>query len=388
MVIRSSRAPARHNFSPPPASSVYRNIAFSFLGLTVLVVIGALWVSSVHARVSVKVKRDTTNVDTVIEIAKSPQQGQLRGRVVQGVFEKIQEFTVKERQDAPVDTTITQGTVRIVNNYSKPQTLVEKTRLLTADGRLYRIDKTVVLGVKESVLVSAHSDKAGKEYVLAPGVRMTIPGLWIDLQKWIYAETTTNFSGDQKVTRMVSAMDVKDAEETLEKAVLDQAAKTLKAEAGVGDEWQAVYVQKVVDSKTNVSAGQTSDQFLASVKLDVTAVYYPAKDMEVLVRQKLKDKIPDGRELIDYDPARIVYKVQDVDAKLEKARLGLTAQAMSRLTENSPQLDKEGLFGLTDEDAKAKLLGTDGVERVEIKIRPSWVHKLPSSKDKLDLVIE
>jgi len=37
--------------------------------------------------------------------------------------------------------------------------------------------------------------------------------------------------------------------------------------------------------RSNISPGQKSDQFLASVKLDVTAIYYPEKDMDVLIRQ-------------------------------------------------------------------------------------------------------
>ena len=387
MVIRSSRPTGRSHFSPPPSSAVYRNIAFSFLALTIVVVIGALWVSSVHARVTIKVKRNTANVDTFIEVSKNPQQGQLQGRVVHDVFEKIQEFSVNAQAATSVGSVV-QGTVKIINNYSRPQTLVQKTRLLTSDGRLYRIDKTVTLGVKETALVTAHSDAAGANYALPVGTKLSIPGLWIDLQKWIYAETVSGFTGGSQTAKIVSAGEVSQSQQTLQETVFQQAKKALDAKAGVGSDWSVVYVQKVLDSKNNVTPGQSADQFLASAKLDVTAVYYPTKDMEAIIRQKLKDKIPEGRELLDYDPSRVVYTVESVDLNAEKARITLAAQASSRLTVTSPQLSKEAIYGLTDEEAKTKLMGTDGVESVDIKIRPSWIHKIPSTKDRLDVVVE
>ena len=387
MVIRSSRSSHRTGFSPPPTSGVYRNIAFTFLGLTVVVVIGALWVSSVYARVTVKVKREPAKIQAIIEVAKSPEEGQLRGRVVKGIFEKIQEFSVKESTSTPIDTVV-QGTVKIVNNYSKPQTLVATTRLLTSDGRLYRIDKTVNVAPKQSVTVTAHSDKPGKEYVLASGVRLTIPGLWSDIQKWIYAETVTGFSGGQQVAKIVSSGDVAEAQKVLEDAVFEQAQKTLLAEAGVGPEWKAVYVKKILDEKSNISPGQKSDQFLASVKLEVTAIYYPEKDMDVLIRQKLKDRLPEGQELVDYNPGLVVFKIEQVDAKLEKAQISVSAEAASRLTDKSPQLSKDAIAGLSVDEAKSKLMSSDGVESVEIKVSPSWINKLPRAKDKIELKVE
>lgn len=387
MAIRTSRHGLHNGFARPPAPAVYRNIAYSFLAVAVLVVIGALWVSSVRARVTVKVKRDVANVQAAIEIAKSPEQGQLRGRVLQGTFEKIQEFAVKEAKASAADTEV-RGTVKIVNTYSKSQTLVATTRLLTADGRLYRIDKTVVVEPKESVTVTAHSDKKGKEYVLSAGTRLTIPGLWIDLQKWIYAETVSGFAGGTQVNRIVSSLDVSEAQKALEDAVLEQAKKTLAAEAGSAEEWAVVYGKKIVEQKSNVNPGQQSDTFLASVKLDVTAVFYPKKDMDALIRQKLKERLPDGRELTDFDPSQAMIRIDLSDAKQEKARLNVSAQASSRLSETSPQLSKDAVAGLSLEEAKFKLSSVDGVESVEIQIRPTWIGKIPTSKDHIELVIE
>lgn len=386
MPIRTSQKLTRDVFAPQPAPAVYKKIAYSFLGLTVVIVIGALWLSSVRARITVKMRRETANIDTLVEVAKSPEPGQLRGAVVQGTFEKVQEFSTTA-QGTPMVGRV-KGTVKIINNYSKPQTLVQTTRLLTADGRLYRIDKTVTVQPKESIQVTATADKDGAAYILSAGVRLTIPGLWQDLQKWIYAESVSGFSGGQSVVKVASDAELADAYATLEAAVFEQAKKTLQAEAGANGDWKVIYDKKVLDKKSNITAGQSADQFLASVKLEVTAVYYPDKEIDALIRQKLKDKMPEGRELLDFNAAQATYAIEQADPKLGKARLHIVATAASHLTEKSPQLAKANFLGLSEADAAKKLQSIEGVESVEIRIRPSWIHKVPSSESHVELIVQ
>jgi len=388
MAIRPARQGYADGFSKPPAPALYRRIAYSFFAVTVLVVIGALWVSSVRARINVKVRRDTTAVQAVVDIAKSPDQGQLRGRVLRGTFEKIQEFSVKDTPQAAEIPTIVSGTVKVTNNYSKPQTLVKTTRLQTSDGRLYRIDKTITIEPRQVVTVTAHSDQMGKQYVLAAGTHLNIPGLWSEVQKWIYAESVSGFSGGTQTGKVVSSLDVTDAQQALQSAVFEQAQKTLAAEAGSTDDWAVVYSQKVLDSKSNVSPGQQSDQFLASVKLEVTGVFYPKRDMEALIRQKLKERLPDGRDLVDFDSSQVIMKIEQSDPILEKAHLSLSARAGSRLTDSSPALSKDVIAGLSIEEAKAKLRAIDGIDSVDIQIAPAWIGKIPTMKDHITLNIQ
>lgn len=376
-------------FAPrAPAASLYRMLALLFLSVTLLIVIGAVWISSARARITVKVRQDTTSIQTAIDVSKDPSPDQLRGRVVQGTFEKIQEFGVKERVATTSSNRMAQGTVKIINTYSKSQTLVKTTRLLTSDNRLFRIDQTVVVPPKQSVTVTARADKAGAEYVLPAGTRLTIPGLWVDLQKFIYAETVTAINGSQQAIKVVNTGDVAEAQATLAETVFEQAQKTLQAEAGVGDGWKAVYEKKQVDKKSNVAFGQNTDQFLASVSLQVTAVFFSEKDMEALIRQKLKQKLLEGRNLVRVDPAQIMYRIETADSKMEKARLVISATASSRLTDQSPQLAKTDFFGLSQEEARSKLLSVDGVESVDIRIRPAWIGKIPSIKDHVELIVQ
>lgn len=103
MPIRGSRRPSvvpitAPSFPTPPRPHVYRKIAYTFIAFTVVIVLAVLWLSSAKAQISVKVKRDTVSLDGVAEVAKTPIAGQIPGRVVQGVYEKIQEFAVNDTE--------------------------------------------------------------------------------------------------------------------------------------------------------------------------------------------------------------------------------------------------------------------------------------------------
>ncbi len=364
-----------------------------------VVVAIVIWMSTVSAEIRIQSKRDPVSLKTSVEIAKSPEQGQLQGRVVEGIFDKIQEFAVKEQTASSVIATTT-GRVRITNKYSKDQTLIRTTRLLSPDGKLFRINANVNVPSGGTVEVNANSDQTGSSFAIPNGTTFVIPGLWIDLQKLITAEAITPFTGTAEGTKIVTAEEVDNAQKTLEEAVLAEAKKTLAAEANVPADkiadscpndaacWSATYVVETLEKKSNVTVGQNTDSFLAQDKIKVTAVYYPRKDMDLLVSGKLKEQLPEGRDLVDVDLRNVAFTLEQTDTKVEKARIGIKIEAYSRLTAQNPALARDQIAGLSLEDAKAKLRQVEGAEFVEITLRPSWARNIPRQKDKIKITIE
>lgn len=434
MTLRGSRRPhvvpiTAPSFPTAPRTNLYRNIAYSFIAFTVLIVLAVLWLSSARATVVIRTKRTPIQQEANVEIARQPQPGQIPGRVAQGVFEKIQEFRVGDAATgtpalpvspvmptptpAPVPTPVqARGTVKVINNYSRAQTLIRTTRLLTADQKLYRIDRTIRLQPGEQVEVPVYADKPGAEFVIGP-TRFTIPGLFVDLQKYIYAESSAPFQAVSVATPASSAsttpaptpssttparsssgvivtqVDIDKAEQVLMQAVMDQAKKTLGADLNMANAQVAYLVRKVNPLKTNVSVGQSADTFLASLKLDVTAVFYPKEDVLSLVRLKLKEKIPEGREFSPPSQGEgLAIDVQTADPKTEVASLHIKAEGAYRLTGSSPGLQKSVIAGKEPEEAVAILKSIEGVEDAKVTLKPSWFGKIPSLKDRIEIRIE
>lgn len=426
MSMRGTRRPSvvpitAPSFPTPPRPHVYRKIAYTFIGFTVLIVLAVVWLSSVHAEVVVKVKRTPVALDAKVIVAKETSSGQIPGRVVQGVFEKIQEFTVQQASStepaltpppAPppgggvTEVLVAKGTVRIFNKYSRSQTLVKTTRLLTTDNKLYRIDKQVVIPSGGEVSVGVYADQPGAEFAIGPS-KFTIPGLWIDLQKFIYAESDAAFTAvpskapapaptpvpkpvkpAKNAGPVVSAADIEAAYKTLTDAVLGQAKKQLASELNDAKLSDATYAWKVTEKKSNVSAGQSAETFLASIKLEVTMVAYAKEDMIALVRSKVKEKIPDGREILPFKEDDVTYEVESADVGKESATVRITANAEYRLNAANPLLQKSIVAGKTKTEAEQILKAVEGVEDATVTIAPRWMSKIPALQDRIEMKIE
>ncbi|MEK7473502.1 MAG: hypothetical protein AAB668_02110 [Patescibacteria group bacterium] len=400
--------------------SVYRRIAYTFIGLTVVVILGVLWLTSVRAEVVVHLKQDAVRLDGVVEVAKEPRAGQIPGRILQSAYTKTREFSVTGESGQQIDPTkpvapaepppsndvLARGTVKIINTYSREQPLVKTTRLLTPDGKLYRIDETIRVPAGGEVTVAAYADKAGREFVLTQPTKFTIPGLFVDLQTFIYAETVGSFeavplgAGDtadiappapSRVSpnaHPVSYEDLDRAKKSLTDEILNEAMQKLANQVEGRENMEVVYVVKVASESKNANVGQVTDSFLYSIKLDVTAVYYSRDDMQALVRSRLRERVPQGREFLPFTGGAVTYSLESADPTSEVAAMRVTADANYRLSPTNPLLQKTVIAGKSVEEARRLLESIDGVERADITVRPAWLGSLPALKDRIELTVE
>jgi len=396
-----------------PRTSLYRKIAYTFLGLSIVIVLAVLWLTSVKAEITVTAGRETVSLDGTVGVAKDPSGGEIPGRVILGTYEKIQEFQVlgdsgtveispeePEEVKLPDDQVRARGKVRVINDYSRAQPLVRVTRLLTADGKLFRIDENITVPAGGEVEVNAYADQTGYAFEIGPET-FTIPGLSGSLQEFIYAESDNDFvampiEGEniQPVATtpgptgpVVALSDLDRAEKELMDVVLARAKEELSNEAG-NPEMEVVYVVKVLEKKHSVSVGQTASNFISSLKLEVNAVFYSSSDMQALIRQRLKERIPEGREFLPFEGSSISYSLENADAASEKAEIRVTADAGYRLSLEHPLLQPGALAGKSRNDADSLLRSIEGVDDVKIVIKPNWLNKIPSFIDKISVMLQ
>jgi hypothetical protein len=391
MAVRTQKRRVREPFPVPVPmnSGMYQKIAYSFVGVTILIILAALWFSSVRATVLVSVKREPTNVTVDVDVAKMPKGDQLPGRVLEGVFEKTDSFKATSGEGQKT-IGISKGTVRISSTYSNPQTLVKTTRLLTADGRLYRIDDTVTVPANGTVDVGAYADVEGGASDFSAPTAFTIPGLSASMQKLVTAASTSPFVGGERTVHVVADEDVAKATDAIKTEALNEAKTALNTQAADAGFKDATYIVDVVSVNTDTKVGTQADDFLISAKVRVTAVYYSSQSMDTFVRSRIKDRIPSGRELALFadEGMKVTYAVTSEDASTEQAHITATAEVLTKPTTADGLISKETIAGLSVDEAVSKLQNMPGIDRVDITIRPSWVKRLPTLKDHITVKIK
>ncbi len=429
-------------FSPPSHAAFYRKIAYTFFALTACILIGILWLSSVEATVSVKVRRTPVRTDDPVEITARPGGGsQIPGRVLHLPMRKTQQFDVRgvaetaptaatssavSAQTIPVapatstssaggssaERSFAQGQVTVVNNYSKSQTLIERTRFLTEDGKLYRLDRRVTIPAGGRATVSVTADQPGAAFAIGP-TKFTIPGLWIDLQKLIYGESSAAFTlrtgsattpdpapAPTPVTppaptstvpgerRLVTQQNIDDAYQALTEQVVEQAKRTLAASITDPRLNGAAYFVNTTAKSSTVRPGQVAGNFTAQVDVEVIGVFYSAEDMQNLIRSRLRQHLPDGQEFLPFNDQDFIYTLESVDKEGESARLRVIATAEYRLTQNTPALSPATIAGKSRDEAERLLGEVDGVESVDITLRPGWIGKIPRLQDHIKMEVK
>lgn len=387
MSIRRQSRHVREPFPIPQTPGIYKQIAYSFVGLTIVIVAVALWFSSVRASVLITPAKEATKIQVDIPVSKNPGQGELAGRVVRGVFDATQEFAVNTGV-AKEEIGTTTGKVKITNTYSSPQPLVKTTRLLTEDGRLYRIAEGVTVPAGGSISVDVYADADGAQYDFSDKQTFTVPGLSPSMQKFVTAVNIGSFEGGKRLIRALSQQDIDAAQKTLEEGILEDAKKKLRASANDAALSESVFVVDSKEKNTSAKAGDEADHFLMGMKLNVTAVFYSKTDLDLTVRQQIVKKLPTGRSIISKDPMNVTYEVKDADAASERAKVVVNAEMLTIPTKADNLISKEAIAGLPIDEAEKKLQAMSGVEDAVITIHPSWVRRLPTLAGRISVKIK
>ena len=183
------------------SSTLYRRIALGFSLVSLLALGGILAMATQEATITVKATRQpisttlSVNIqNTVSKKAAAPSGASvpvLNGTVATISHTAEQAFKASLGEVAGGTSS---GMVSIINNFSKNQPLVARTRLLSKEGVLFRIAKGVTVPAKGSVQVAVYADKEGPTGDISPST-FTIPGLWTGLQDKIYAKSETAMQG-------------------------------------------------------------------------------------------------------------------------------------------------------------------------------------------------
>lgn len=386
MAIRKQVHRQRDPYPSPPASGAYAKIAYSFVALTVLVVLAALWFSSVSATVVISATREETPITLEMDISKNPTDGQIGGRVVQGVFDGMDEYTVTSTQATTVPGTSV-GQVRITNTYSSSQPLIKTTRLLTNDGRLYRISESVTVPPGGSVTVQAYADQMGSSYDFTAPTSFTIPGLSTDLQRFVTGQSITAFTGGEKSMQVLTQQDIARAQNALRNNIVADAEKKLRASVTDSRLTESAYVPEDVEVNTSAHAGDQTDHFMLSLRIKVTGVFYAKGDMDTFVKSGITSHVPPGHVLAADDPVKVDYGVTSADPTKETAHITVTADVLTKPTSAEGFISKDAIAGLPVDSAIQTLEQMKGVENADVVVHPGWVRRLPKVTSRITVKI-
>ncbi|MDP3771664.1 MAG: hypothetical protein Q8R16_05160, partial [bacterium] len=299
--------------------SPYQRLALGFLGVVVLLAVAVLLLSVARVEVTITPRAEQIVADFDVTIIGS---GTPTGREVLGRLVRVEGTGTAERVltvgAAPVPSSVmesapaarAEGSVTLVNTMTAPQPLVATTRLLSADGILFRMKSGATVpanGKLEGVRV--YADQVGEQGNIGP-TKFAIPGLSKWLQARVWAESSVAMSGGRGVAPagapaprpaaralpVIREADLAEVQQGAGTAAKMDARARADALAEAGEE--VVPIDETARVTPRGAVGEARDRVSASAVVTMTAILIPKGALEERARQALGAvATSSGREL-------------------------------------------------------------------------------------------
>lgn len=380
---------ANHQLPSASQASVrlYKRIAITFIGLTMILLGVVLAATLARATVTITPKPVASRVEIKPSVAVDSQTAEtVPGTVVA--------TTVSGEKVATVAGTGTvvkgkaTGKVLLVNKRAAPQQLIATTRLLNPDNVLFRLKKGVVVPANGELKdVEVYADKEGAESEIGPST-FTIPGLPADLQKLVYAFSEKPMTGGVQTVSAVTQSDIDKAVAELKEELTAKASAELASQvAGRGYGGSATLVEENARS-VSAKVGDTVSSFDVLLKITVIGVYYDKQKLQNLGLAALRANIPQDMELGSNDVTSASVTVQNASASSKTATLTAVFSGTAIITDASPVLDKSRLIGLDENMIRGYLKSFESVSDASVSFSPFWVKKAPTMKDHITIIVK
>lgn len=359
----------------------YRQIAFTFIGAALVVLIGVIYFSLSQAVITVTPALETITADfnVLVKADGSAASENVDARFVstEVTVEKTDPGELLAEGDAQQAT----GMVMLKNTSNTPQALVATTRLLSEQGVLFRLRRAVTVPANGEIEAEVYADQPGKQGEIGP-TRFSIPGLNQARQQEVFAESTKAMTGGTKAIYRVTSKAVQESIAAAEQSIIASATEDLQAE-GVdmsrvlpNAQWVNIVSQDVTPAE-----GSDAQEFTVKVTAQVAFVLADQEDIAKLAQSQLHSNTSAGYEISSSDEGSLTYSLANVDLEKETAQLRVYMQGKRRISSNNPLLDAKNFAGMNPEVLREQLEADPGIENVDISLRPFWLRRIPRLAD-------
>lgn len=384
---------ANENENEPRARKsvgLYRRLVWRFIAFTVILLLVVLYFSFSKLTIYISPKGEAINDNLLLKIqpdgstsenSDTDFREEIAGTVKEISVTEEKTFSASGEEFTGEEIS---GEVNIINNSAKSQALVATTRILSPDGKLFRIKDAVNVPAGGEVTVSIYAEKPSEDLAIG-ATTFTIPGLWLGLQDKIYAKSSNDFIFRQKIKKYIKASDIEQA--TKEMGALLIAKAKLSAESGGAND---VTLYETLDSSTfefDAKAGDTKDSFIVKAKGSLVIVNFSKTEATKLAAAKLTLLVPDDKELVDYNANNITYAFDNYDTKTGIASIKASFSGTMVLKSDTQIIDEKQLVNLNRQQLENYLKAFPEIKNYELKFSPSFINRAPRLPERIQIEV-
>jgi len=364
---------------------LYKRIALTFIFFVAIALMAVTYLSTMQAVIRVVTVPTEITTDFIVRtVETATTDGEVQGEIHSGTLGKTKTVTLSSGTQKEVAEQAV-GTVTISNTTNTPQPLIATTRLLTANGVLFRLKNSVTVPAKGSIDALVFADQKGLSGNIPPS-SFTIPGLNEVKQSLIVAKNTNAFTGGVKQISVLTKEEMEKAVEALKQELTEDAKEMLRAQRKVSYQGEAFFVD-VKDQKMSAKVGDEVNTFDLSLTASVSGVFYDEAALKKITTRKLYEGLSQGKEFIDEGEQSREIRVEQVNAGQNSASIHVIQKGKVMTSRTHKALEVGQFVGMTEGEVQASLLEQHMATSVEVDFFPFWVRTIPRLKDHIYIEI-
>jgi hypothetical protein len=287
------------------------------------------------------------------------------------------------------------GTITVYNSYSSdPQPLVEQTRFMTPDGKVFRLPKTITVPgakiiegkiVPSSIETQVVADQAGPDYNIGPVKLFTIPGFkGTPKYQSFYAESKSDMTGGfigeiayptDEDARSAKAKAQSELENALKTKLLTQIPKEFKILDGATR-------YRVLEQKVDAEADQDG-KFGVFTEAQMTIIGFKEDDVKMLLEKRAKR---DNGEEFEVRSSELGYGLARAD--FDKGVLSFPVDYKSVLAKRIDVDElRRNILGKSESELKLTVFALPGLKSATISLWPFYVKTVPTDPAKVKVEV-
>ncbi len=386
---------------PEAETSSSRDVSFNFSSIILIVALISVGVfcyfNFTKAMIDIYPVAETSTFQAELVINKdvnAVSSSAIPGMVYTAEKEVSQEFTASGKT---MKESRAEGIIRVYNAYStSPQTLVTNTRLISTDGKLFRLKSKInVPGghyeggelVPGFIDAGVMADQAGEEFNIKAS-SFSIPGFaGTDRYTYFYGKSFEAMSGGFKQEiAQVTQKDLDKAKEILEKRVKEECVQELKAK--VSSESGLVLLDDVIqieilNDSSLPEVGQEGSSFNFTVKAKSSALAFKSQDEHDFIINFISSEIASDKNIHQegLDIGRTINKI-DMDSGKVNLLLRVRAKIYSEVDEDGL---RQALKGKSLSETQLYLESYPQLTKSSVTFWPFWVKKVPQKDERIKI---
>lgn len=364
-------------------SKVNRQITVGFVLATISLIIIIAYFSLSKAVIYITPELFTVETSAELQILPEVTSTLTSSNILPGIVTST--ILSTQNQFFPSEKTTIQekasGIVTVINNYSRNQTLVATTRLLSPKNLLYRTTETVVVPAGSSINVPIVADGSGDEYETGP-TNFTIPGLWEGIQDKIYAVADKEITKQKINSRAITPLDLETAKDELLMAM----DKKAKQEVINRDDYFTITNITLISTSTSDPVGADVNSYEMKITAKVDIVSFSKNDLENLAVNNLKNSLPDKQTYLNHDPESLTYTLLDYSLNPPSANIKTSIKGTA-VADILDEFAKKDILGFSEQDVLDYFKNKFNISAVQVNFFPSWVKSVPPLEDHVEIKI-